>query len=118
MTSDIMNSLCEKDGKALARIMPEGRAGDLNQGLMELGATVCVPNGAPRCEICPWGDMCLARAHGTFDRLPVKSKGKPRKIQEKTVLIIRDQDRGDPAAAGRKKACWRVCMNFLMRKDF
>ncbi len=92
--SDIMKqSVRKRTEKALARIMPEGRAGDLNQGLMELGATVCVPNGAPRCEICPWGDMCLARAHGTFDRLPVKSKGKPRKIQEKTVLIIRDQDR-------------------------
>ena len=35
-----------------AALMPSDRPGDLNQSLMELGATVCLPNGAPRCAPC------------------------------------------------------------------
>ena len=37
----------------LKGIMPKGRPGDFNQALMELGATVCLPNGMPKCEKCP-----------------------------------------------------------------
>lgn len=64
--------------------------GDLNQALMELGATVCVPNGAPHCEECPWKELCLARANQSYDRLPVKTKAKARKIEQRTILVIRD----------------------------
>lgn len=92
--SDIMKqSVRKKTEKALGKIIPVDRAGDLNQALMELGATVCVPNGAPHCHECPWKAMCLAKAYGTIDKLPVKSKAKPRKIEKKTILIIRDQDK-------------------------
>ncbi len=38
--------------------MPSDRPGDLNQSLMELGATVCLPNGAPRCDDCPIQHLC------------------------------------------------------------
>lgn len=61
-----------------------------NQALMELGATVCVPNGAPHCELCPWGTLCEARKQNRIDELPVKKKGKARRIEERTVLIIKD----------------------------
>lgn len=61
-----------------------------NQALMELGATVCLPNGAPRCEVCPWHDICEARKQGRISELPVKTKAKARRIEEKTVLIIKD----------------------------
>jgi A/G-specific adenine glycosylase len=44
--------------------------GDLNQGLMELGATVCSPR-APACLACPLADLCAARAAGRQDELPV-----------------------------------------------
>lgn len=78
--------------------LPEGKRsanlpGALNQALMELGATVCVPNGAPLCEQCPWRDLCLAKKENKIDVLPVKSKAKARKIEERTVLIIRDGDK-------------------------
>ncbi len=68
-------------------------AGAFNQALMELGATVCVPNGAPLCEECPWKDLCEAKKQGLIGQIPVKSKAKPRKIEEKTVLILRDDDK-------------------------
>lgn len=89
--SDIMKqSVKTKVEQALSKVMPQDRAGDFNQALMELGATVCVPNGAPHCDVCPWNDFCLAYKNKTFDRLPVKTKSKPRKLEQRTILIVRD----------------------------
>ncbi|MDE8691619.1 A/G-specific adenine glycosylase, partial [Faecalibacterium sp. DFI.5.82] len=41
---------------------PPATAGDYTQAQMELGARVCMPNGAPLCEQCPLGTLCRARA--------------------------------------------------------
>lgn len=79
--------------EALRPIIPDGRAGMFTQAMMELGATVCVPNGEPLCSECPWQEMCLSHAHGTTDRIPVKAKPKARRLEKKTVLVIRDGDR-------------------------
>lgn len=64
-----------------------------NQALMELGATVCLPNGAPKCEVCPWGDICEARKQNRIDELPVKTRAKARRIEERTVFIIKDGEK-------------------------
>ena len=69
------------------------RSGDFNQALMELGATVCVPNGAPNCSQCPWQELCQARKNDRIMELPVKSKAKERRIEKRTVLVIRDGER-------------------------
>jgi A/G-specific adenine glycosylase len=61
--------------------------------MMELGATVCVPNGEPLCAQCPWQELCLARAHGRVGELPVKARPKARRLEKKTVLVIRDGER-------------------------
>ncbi len=55
------------------------RAGDFNQALMELGAVVCVPNGAPHCGDCPLAGLCRARQLGVRRRCP----SRPRKRREK-----------------------------------
>ena len=70
---------------ALAAVYPEN-AGDFTQGLMELGATVCGPDKAPQCDICPCQAFCNGQkiAH----RLPVRLPKKQRRIEEKTVLIL------------------------------
>ncbi|MGN0142797.1 MAG: A/G-specific adenine glycosylase [Roseburia sp.] len=74
--------------------LPRGNfPGAFNQALMELGATVCLPNGEPHCAECPWQDMCRARQQGRIGELPVKTRAKARKIEERTVLIIRDGDK-------------------------
>lgn len=65
----------------------------INQALMELGALVCVPNGDPHCEECPWKERCLARKKGCIAQLPVKTKAKARRIEDKTVLLIRNGER-------------------------
>lgn len=61
-----------------------------NQALMELGATVCLPNGAPLCGECPWSEICEARKQGRITQLPVKKKAKARRIEKKTIFIIKD----------------------------
>ncbi len=73
--------------------MPAVRPGDFNQALMELGAVVCVPGGMPHCEECPWEKLCVAHMQGRELDFPFKTPGKPRVVEEKTVLIIRDETR-------------------------
>jgi len=50
-----------------------GRAGQINQALMELGATLC-RRRRPRCPDCPLGRLCRARAQGLQERLPVPAR--------------------------------------------
>ncbi len=78
--------------QALLPLIPEA-AGDFNQALIEIGATVCVPNGEARCAECPMASECVAAREGLTDEIPVKSAKKPRRIQPLTLLIIRDGDR-------------------------
>ena len=61
-----------------------------NQGLMELGQTVCLPNGSPRCQQCVWSVNCTAARENTTGSIPFRSSLKQRKIRERTVLVIRD----------------------------
>lgn len=76
----------------LAEVVPT-EAGDFTQSLIELGATVCVPNGEAKCEVCPLRPYCVAAEKGLTDTIPVRSAKKPRRIEHMTVLIIRDGDR-------------------------
>ena len=89
--SDILKqSTKSRVERALLEIMPAGSAGDFNQALMELGAVICVPNGAPKGRGCRLRQFCLVRAHGTEMGLPVKKKAKERRVEERTVLVILD----------------------------
>jgi len=91
---DIMKASLRKSmEEQVEEIIPKHAAGDFNQALIELGAIVCVPNGAPKCEECPVAHLCKAREHGTQNELPVKSKAKARKIEEKTVFIFMDGEK-------------------------
>ena len=65
-----------------------GKRSELTQALMELGACVCVPNGAPKCDACPLRTVCLAEKSGAWASLPVKEAKKPRRIEEKTVFFL------------------------------
>ena len=66
----------------LLKILPHDQPGVFNQALMELGATAC-----------PWASFCLARAEDKISWIPVKSKGKERRMEERTVLLIRDGEK-------------------------
>ena len=75
-------------GAALKKVMPVEAPGDFNQALMELGAVVCLPNGAPLCDRCPAREFCDARRTGRTGELPVKTAKKPRRVEERTVFLI------------------------------
>ena len=70
----------------------ENVPGALNQAMMELGATVCVPNGAPLCEQCPLASLCEARRAGTALELPHKAAPKARRIEPVTVVLAEDAE--------------------------
>ncbi len=73
---------------ALAEVYPLAEdASDLTQGLMELGALICIP-GTPRCEICPLESICKGRAVGREQCLPVRQVKKEKKLIKKTVFIL------------------------------
>lgn len=64
-------------------------AGEWNQALMELGATVCTPK-KPACEACPLVDHCVARRTGRVETLPIVGKKKPPRDEAKTALVLRE----------------------------
>lgn len=73
-----------------AENLPKGQAGDYNQALMDLGATICLPK-KPRCLLCPLMEICKAREHGTQELRPVlkPKKGTPQYIHAAAVVMER-----------------------------
>ena len=71
------------------RHVPLGRAGDYNQALMDLGATICLPKN-PMCLLCPLGELCKARSLGIQEQRPVmKPKAPvPHKLKVAAVVIM------------------------------
>lgn len=66
-----------------------------NEGLMELGATVCVP-GKPKCVECPLSKVCAAKAKGLQDTLPESKPGAARKrIYHDVVMVWREGKNGE-----------------------
>ena len=76
-----------------AEIIPPDRPGAFNQALMDLGASVCLPNGDPLCGECPARAFCTARAQNRQKELPVRISKTRRHTEEKTVfLLLQDGD--------------------------
>ncbi len=98
--ADILDPKTKKLAEQQIReIIPEGKAGDFNQSLMELGAMVCLPNGPAKCGECPLAEICAAHASGTEQELPVKAKKALRRVEERTVFVLA---RGKKAALLRR----------------
>lgn len=76
------------------QVAQSGDSASINQGLMELGATLCTPKN-PQCLLCPWFDLCVARKESRTDVLPLK---KPRKQLETWVWSPTIFRRGDKVA--------------------
>ena len=77
----------------LQPIIPLHAPGKFTQAMMELGATVCLPNGAPQCQRCPARDFCVACAQDSWSRIPVKAPKRPRRVEERTVWLLFHQGR-------------------------
>lgn len=85
--------ICERMKKRyaalLAPIYAECDPHMLTQSLMELGATLCGPNGSPDCAHCPAEFCCAAHERGIADRLPVRPPKKARRHEQITVFLLR-----------------------------
>lgn len=77
---------------AFSAVMPEGESGAFNQSLMELGATICLPNAAPNCENCPVQTYCEAHLSGKENEFPQKRKKAPRRVEEWTLLVLKREE--------------------------
>lgn len=96
--------------KLAQALIPEGAAGDFNQALMELGATVCTPKAA-HCLPCPVMEFCGARLAGRVEELPVKAKAKPPRPERRAVALVE----GEGAHAGRVLVRQRPADGLLAR---
>ena len=86
---DILKQSVKKQIEAdLKETMPKDHASIFNQGLFEVGAMVCIPNGQPKCKECPLFSLCLGRKKGLLDLIPYRAPKKPRRIEEHTILIL------------------------------
>jgi A/G-specific adenine glycosylase len=70
-------------------LVPQHRAGDFAQALMDLGALICSPK-KPACLNCPWFDDCEARKRGIQELLPVKAKKPARPLRRGAAFVARD----------------------------
>ena len=87
--TDILSPAAKKAAEAtLAPLVPSDGAGDFTQSLIELGALVCTP-GEPKCSDCPLHLLCEAKRTGREKELPVRLAKTKRRVEERTVLVIR-----------------------------
>jgi A/G-specific adenine glycosylase len=90
---------------SLAAALVRGpRPGDLNQALMELGATLCTPK-RPHCLACPVREHCRAAAAGEPERLPIKTKRTAVRAMRALAVAI---DRGGRLLAVRRPETGRM----------
>jgi A/G-specific adenine glycosylase len=82
-----------------ASLVPERRAGDFAQAIMDLGATLCTPR-APRCVLCPWRTDCAAAALGIAEDLPVQAEKPERPLRHGVAFWL---TRGDGAVLLRRR---------------
>jgi A/G-specific adenine glycosylase len=86
-----------------AALVPQERAGDFAQALMDLGATTCMPR-RPRCVLCPWRTCCAAAASGLMEDFPARAERPERPLRhgvafwltraDGSVLLRRRAERG------------------------
>ena len=89
-SEDVMAPASRRYVTALLKaVYPSGEdAALLTEGIMELGETVCIPNGEAACLLCPLSGLCRAFKAGTVQDYPVRSKPKERRLERRTVLLL------------------------------
>ncbi len=86
---DVMKPSVRKAMTALAAsLLPPNRPASFNQGLMELGERVCLPNTMPRCAECPIAAYCAVAGTEEAATLPIRTPKKPRRMENKTVFVL------------------------------
>ena len=74
-----------------ASLVPQQRAGDYAQAMMDLGATVCTPR-SPRCVICPLMKTCKARKEGIAEELPARAPKAQKPTRRGLAFVLANRD--------------------------
>ncbi len=93
LEDDISSEAVKHKFRTIIQEYIPNRCDAYNQALMELGALICVPNGAPHCDRCPVSSECIAYQRNDTTRLPLKKAKKQRTIEQHTVLILLHQNK-------------------------
>ncbi len=72
------------------KIISEENPSSFNQGLMELGATICTPRN-PSCLHCPVREQCRGFKQGVHTDLPIKNKAKKQRVEQYEVVLLRNE---------------------------
>lgn len=78
-------------GEIMDAMIRHSDPSDFNQGMMDLGAMICTPV-KPSCDVCPVSDLCEARKHETYGRLPVNNKKINKSVIEYMTVIVKNGD--------------------------
>jgi A/G-specific adenine glycosylase len=73
--------------EVVSTLQPTDRAGDFNQALMDLGATVCTPKN-PKCAVCPWATQCESHRLGVVHEIPETVKKAPPKPEREACGVM------------------------------
>lgn len=84
----LKESTKKKFQELLMSYIPQERPDAFNQAIMEIGALICIPNGAPKCDECPLRKHCIAHNKGVAETLPVKKAKKKRTIEGKFIDVV------------------------------
>lgn len=90
---DILNT---KTRNEIQTIMEQDLAkdmGEMNQALMDFGSSICIGNGAVRCNICPLQSLCKAYQLGKVHQLPIRKKKKERSTKKYTIVLYQCLDK-------------------------
>ena len=83
-----------------------GKRSELTQALMELGACVCVPNGAPKCDACPLRTVCLAEKERRVGFAPPSRRQKSPAASKKRRSSFFNAAGSTPCASGPRRVCF------------
>lgn len=105
----------KKIGEEIKKVLPD-HSGDFNQAIMELGETICIPGGIPKCECCPLQSNCKAHLEGKELVIPRKIVKKEKKEEVYTVFLI--QSNGLFALRKRKDGLLKNMWEFPSYQGF
>ncbi len=86
---DVMKpSVRKKLSAVVSELVPDDEPSAFNQGIMELGETICLPNTMPHCDKCPVRSCCAVGGTERAAQLPTRALPKAKKTEKHTVLTI------------------------------
>lgn len=86
---DVMQTKPRRElSELVRRLVPAAAPGEFNQGLMELGETICLPNAVPRCSDCPVREYCAVAGEERARDLPTRATAKPRRVEKRMVYVM------------------------------